>query len=190
MVDQLADVQTELVHRIASGDEAAVAELFDMYASALFAFGRRRLGSDDLAELLVQETMTRVWRHAGKFARARGSVRTWIFVIARSVAADIYRRHERHHARRADIELTRGTEAHAAQLDHELEQLLSRELVRAAFDRLSPEHREILQLAHLQGFSQQLIADRLGIALGTVKSRTYYAMRAFALACDELGVER
>jgi RNA polymerase sigma-70 factor, ECF subfamily len=62
--------------------------------------------------------------------------------------------------------------------------------VRTALERLTPDHRRVLELAYTRGMSQREVAKTLGLPLGTVKSRTYYALKAFRLACDELGVTR
>ncbi|MDQ3029426.1 MAG: DUF742 domain-containing protein [Actinomycetota bacterium] len=72
----------------------------------------------------------------------------------------------------------------------ELDSLLQAEVVRAALDRLSSEHQQMLDLAYFRGLTQVEIAGRLDLPLGTVKSRTYYALKALRLACDELGVDQ
>lgn len=168
--------------RVATGDEEAVTALYDIYAGPLYGFGLRRLGDPALAEELVQAVMTRLWRRAGRYQPARGSVRTWVFTMARTVAIDLYRRQPR--AEPVDSLPER------ADIVDELEALLRAEAVRAALDRLTPEHREVLDLGYFRGLSQSEIAGRLVLPLGTVKSRTFYALKAFRLACDELGVDR
>ena len=72
----------------------------------------------------------------------------------------------------------------------ELDALLQAEVVRAALDRLSSDHRQMLDLAYFRGLTQVEIAGCLELPLGTVKSRTYYALKALRLACDELGVDQ
>lgn len=168
--------------RVATGDEEAVTALYDIYAGPLYGFGLRRLGDPALAEELVQAVMTRLWRRAGRYQPARGSVRTWVFTMARTVAIDLYRRQPR-------AEPVDSLPEPADNVD-ELEALLRAEAVRAALDRLTPEHREVLDLGYFRGLSQSEIAGRLVLPLGTVKSRTFYALKAFRLACDELGVDR
>jgi RNA polymerase sigma-70 factor, ECF subfamily len=170
-----------LVSRAANGDGDAVGALYDQYAGALYGFGLRRLGDRALAEELVQTVMTRLWRNAGRYEPARGSVRTWVFTIARSTAVDLYRRRPRATPTDHLPEQPDGVD--------ELEVLLRAEAVRAALDRLSPEHREVLDLAYFHGHTQAEISRRLRMPLGTVKSRTFYALKAFRLACEELGVE-
>ncbi len=177
-----ASDEAALLARAAHGDEDAVASLYDAYAGPLYGFGLRRLGDPALAEELVQTVMTRIWRFAGRYEPARGSVRTWVFAIARTAAVDLHRARPR-------AEPT-ATVPESAEIVDELDGLLRAEAVRAALERLTNEHREVLELAYFRGYSQSEISDRLGLPLGTVKSRTFYALKAFRLACDELGVDR
>ncbi len=170
-----------MLRRAAAGDNDAIAELYDRYGSALYGFGVRRLGSPQLAEELVQQVMTRVWRSADRYDPRRASVRTWVFMIARSTVIDLYRADPRPEP---TADLDRRGEA-----SDELEALLRAEALRAALDRLSRQHREALELGYFHGLTQAEIAERLGLPLGTVKSRTFYALKALRLACDELGVK-
>lgn len=171
-----------LMSRVADGDEAAVSALYDLYAGPVYGFGLRRLGDPALAEELVQAVMTRVWRGATRYEPSRGSLRTWVFAIARTAAIDLHRRRPR-------ALPTDPMPEHADVVD-ELDWLVRAEAVRAALDRLSSVHREVLDLAYFRGWPQTEIAERLKLPVGTVKSRTYYALKAFRLACDELGVQR
>ena len=181
---QVADAGTngeaELVARAAAGDEGAMGELYDLYAGTLYGFGQRRLADADLAEELVQQVMTKLWRLAASYDGTRASVRTWVFMIARSAVIDLHRRREQ-------VAVPAEVDDKPDEAD-ELDRLLRAEAVRAALDRLSSPHREVLELAYFNGRSQQEVADALGLPLGTVKSRTYYALKALRLACDELGV--
>ena len=171
-----------LLARAADGDEDAVATLYDTYARPLYGDGLRRLGDPLLAEELVQSVMTRLWQKAARYNSDRGSVRTWVFTIARTTAIDLHRRR----SRAAPATPVPDEADMADDLDH----LLRAEAVRAALDRLTTEHREVLDLTYFRGLTQAEISRRLGLPLGTVKSRTYYALKAFRLACDELGVDR
>lgn len=176
-----AHADAALLARAAAGDEEAVGMLYATYAGPLYAYGLRHLGDGGLAEELVQTVMTRLWRSRSRYDPARGSVRTFVYVIARSVATDLYRRRARQPEPRVHLpELTAADE---------LDDLLRAEAVRAALDRLSDVHREVLELAYFRGLTQPVIAERLGLPVGTVKSRTYYALKAFRLACEELGVD-
>lgn len=173
--------QARLLAAVAAGDQQALAALYDHYAQPLYAFGVRRLGDPGLAEELVQQVLLRVWRHADQYDAQRGSVRTWVLAIARNATVDLHRRRRREPAVQALPEqLSRG-------VADELEQLVRAETVRAGLDRLSPEHRRVLELAYFAGLTQAEVAEHLALPLGTVKSRTYYALKALRLALEELG---
>lgn len=174
----------EWVARAGDGDERAMAALFDAFAGPVYGYGCNRLGDPALAEELVQTVLLRVWRRARRYDPERGSVRTWVFAIARSAAIDLHRRRPRPTA-----PLPGEHDDEATDRGDELDRLLRAEAVRAALDRLSDEHREVLDLAYARGLRQREIAHRLDLPLGTVKSRTYYALKALRLACDELEVD-
>lgn len=174
--------QQRVLAGVAAGERHALTLLYDTYGPALFAFGVRRLGDRELAEELVQQVVVNVWRRADHYDPSRGSVRTWVFAIARNVAVDLHRRRRREGATR-ELE-----EADDIAASDELDRLLRAEAVRNALERLSPEHRRVLELAYFRGLDQAETASRLGLPVGTVKSRTYYGLRALRLTLNELGV--
>lgn len=165
------DVSDEvLVGRVArSGDERAMSVLYDRYAGLIYGTGVRYLGDRALAEDLVQDVFTAVWRNASAFDPARASFATWVYRITRNRATDLIRR------RRARVRTVSG--------DSPLEEDATGELSRSfdlasALSRLSPVHREVLTLAYFEGLSQSEISRRTSTPLGTVKSRTTAALRA------------
>jgi len=149
-------------------DRAAFAELFAYYAPRVKSY-LMRLGSDGAqAEEIAQDVMVNVWRKATLFDRTQASVSTWIFRIARNRRIDVFRR-----ARRPDLDpeepmiLPAGVEAPEARVE-------SRETetrVRAALRGLPEEQVNLLKLAFYEGLSHREIAERIGVPLGTVKSR-------------------
>jgi RNA polymerase sigma-70 factor (ECF subfamily) len=163
-------------------DDRAARALYRAYGDELYGFALRRLRDRGGAEEVVQDVFTRAWRHAGEFDPARGSLRTWLYGIARNAVID----HERRRARRPDV-ASDATDEQASP-DEPIERAVLRWHVELALSRLRPEHREIVAMAHLRGMSVREIAERLGLAEGTVKSRTYYAMQSLRLALEELGV--
>ena len=161
--------------------ESAARTLYRAYAGELYGFALNRLGDRGLAEEVVQDVFTRVWRHAADYDPGRGSVRTWLYGITRNAIVDF----ERHRARRPPMAAHEGdTEVAAA--DEPIERALLRWQVQAALERLTPEHREVVRLAHLGGLSVNEIAELTGLPPGTVKSRTYYALQNMRLALDEM----
>jgi RNA polymerase sigma-70 factor (ECF subfamily) len=164
------------------GEDAARA-LYRTYSGELFGFALSRLGDRGQAEEVVQDVFTRVWRHAGKYDRGRGSVRTWLYGITRNAIVDL----ERHRSRRPPVASRDAEEEEeAGARDEPIERALLRWQVQSALERLTPEHREVVRLAHLGGLSVQEIADLTGLPAGTVKSRTYYALQNLRLALDEM----
>ncbi len=173
-VDDLAVAAQEheagLLRRAANGDhDAAMGELYDRYERRLYGFGLRALGDPGLAEDLVQETFLRLWRSAARFDSDRGTVRAYLFTIARNTAIDLHRRRPKHE--RAEC-------ADPPADGDAFEALVTRLAVRDAVEALPDDHREVLELSYDHALSQAQIAERLGIPVGTVKSRTFYALSA------------
>jgi RNA polymerase sigma-70 factor, ECF subfamily len=166
-----------------SGDE--LRELYRRYAPELFGFATSALGDRELAEEVVQDVFAQLWRHAGDYDQRRASVRTWLYAIARNRIIDQHRRAAARPKRADDDEALHG----AAEIDVELDHAVLRWQVTAALARLSPAHREVIRLAHYGGLTMREIAQRTGVPLGTVKSRTSYALRHLRLIFDEMEIE-
>src|SRR5688572_25742098 len=169
----------ERLPRDDGGDE--LRELYRRYSSELFGFACNALGDRELAEEVVQDVFARAWRAAADYDSKRASVRTWLYTIARNRIVDA--------RRRAAVRPGLAPEPESAgAIDQELEQAVLRWQVAAALARLSPEHREVIRLAHYGGLSLREISEKKGIPLGTVKSRTSYALRTLRLILDEMEV--
>ena len=173
-----------LVRRLAqSGDERALSELYDRYAGLIYGAGVRYLGDRALAEDLVQDVFTAVWRSAGGFDPSRASFATWVYRITRNRATDLNRR------RRARVR-TVDSASHSEIGEEDTTGELSRNFdVAAALSRLPEIQREVLVLAYFHGLSQSEISRRTNTPLGTVKSRTTAALRALrqSMLTDEGG---
>jgi RNA polymerase sigma-70 factor (ECF subfamily) len=173
----------ERLPRDRSGDE--LRELYRRYAGELFGFAASALGDREQAEEVVQDVFAQLWRHADEYDQRRASVRTWLYAIARNRIVDAHRRAAAR-PKRADREDSLDS---AAEIDAALDQAVLRWQITAALARLSPAHREVIRLAHYGGLTMREIADRIGVPLGTVKSRTSYALRSLRLILDEMEVE-
>ena len=170
-----------LVRRVASGDERALAGLYDRYAGLVYGTGMRYLEDRGTAEELVQDISTSVWKNAAGFDPARASFATWVYRITRNRATDLIRRRKaRVRTVESDPLFEPGEEDHSGWLSRSFD-------MAAALSRLSPVHREVLVLAYFEGFSQREISRRTGTPLGTVKGRTTAALRALR---EELGEDR
>lgn len=170
------ELEAELVRRVAEGDSIALSELYDRYAGMLLALIARMLG-DAEAEDVLQDAFVQVWRQAQRYDPNRSSVSTWLVMIARSRAIDRLRT-------RKVVERTREASAQENSSHHTSQagvaNVLQRERgerLRAELARLPSEQREVLELAFFAGLTQSEIAQRIGIPLGTVKTRTLLAMK-------------
>jgi RNA polymerase sigma-70 factor, ECF subfamily len=175
--------EVQLLDDAARGDERAAAVLYGRYADALYGYGLQRLRDEELAEELVQRVLEKAWRRAATYDPSRGRVGAFLFAIAASTVRDLQRGSARRPRPVGEVP------ERAAPVDDVAEEVLLAAVVRAALDRLTPEHRRVLELAYDRGLTQREIAETLGLPLGTVKSRTYYALRMLRLTCEELGVE-
>jgi len=180
---QTAADEAELLAAVGAGDRgAALEELYRRYGSRLYGLGLRLLGDQGLAEELVQETFVRLWQQAGRFDPARGSVSAFLFTIARRIAVDLWRRP-------SSRPFEPPPEAVAGERGHDpVDSMIEGLAVRDALQSLSPAHQQVLELFIGQDRKQAEIATLLGLPLGTVKTRAYYALRALKLALQERGI--
>ena len=162
-------------------DDSAFETLFRHYGPRIRAFMRKRCGDATQAEELMQETFANVWRRAGSFDPARGTVTAWIYTVARNTSVDVFRRRNRPEFDPQDPALL--PEA-AEQADTVMEMRQSAERLRLAMRDLPGEQSEVLKLSFFEELSHSVIAERLGIPLGTVKSRI---RMAFSRLRDSLG---
>ena len=176
----------QLLARISSDATGeALRTLYRAYAGELYGFALNALGDRGTAEEIVQEVFTRVWRHAEAYDPERGSVRTWLYQIARHAIIDMRRRA----AVRPGLALHEPEDEAAPATAPTIEQAMLGWQVASALARLSPEHRQVIRLAHFQGLSMREIAERCDLPVGTVKSRTWYALRSLRLVLEEMGVQ-
>lgn len=164
-----SDLFAEFVERIAArGDRAAFAALFEHYAPRVKGYLARLGLEPGRAEDLSQEVMVAVWRKAGSFDRRKATVSTWIFRIARNRRIDLFRRDKTAALDPADPGLIPEP---LPRPDAGLEVGQREVQVAAALADLPPEQREMVRAAFYEDLSHSEIAERFGLALGTVKSR-------------------
>lgn len=174
-----------LVALVARGDEGALGELYDRVGRIAYGLAMRVLRDDRLAEDAVQEGFLAVWRSAAGFRAEQAKASTWILTLVHRRAVDLVRREER---RRAEP-LTDETVVHAggaAEATDEAAWLrFERERVQAALGQLPDMQREALELAYYGGYSQSELAERLGVPLGTIKSRMFAGLARLRELLDE-----
>lgn len=163
--------ERRMMRRFRNGDPGAVRELYQRYARPVFSVAHQALGDRGLAEEAVQQTFLQAWRSAERFDPERDPA-PWLYAIARRVAVDLHRRERRHRADQMETEV--------AVLSPSFEGTWETWTVREALDRLPDDEREAVRAVHFLGLTYQQTADRLGIPIGTVKSRTHRAHKRLA----------
>ena len=165
-----------LIGRIAGGDQLAMRTLFARHRVPVYRWLLRIVRDKTLAEDLVSDVFLDVWRQATSF-KGRASVSTWLLAIARYKALSARRR-------RIDAELDARTASTIADPADDPEATLQKkkrsELLRDSLAQLSPEHGEVVDLVYYHGKSVKEVADIVGIAEATVKTRMFYARKKLA----------
>jgi RNA polymerase sigma-70 factor (ECF subfamily) len=161
-------------------DEAALREAFNVHGGQMLGFARRALESAAAAEDAVQETFVRAWRYRSRFDSSLGSLRTWLFSILRRVILDAY-------ARRDRVQVVSLSERDDVIGDDHLEVAMRGWQVDSALARLPVEHRAVLTELYFRGRSGREAAEILNIPEGTVRSRTFYALRLLREHLEEAG---
>jgi RNA polymerase sigma factor (sigma-70 family) len=164
-------------------DPDAVRELYREYGRLVYAVAHRVLGRRDLAEDAVQQTFVNAWQAADRFDVTREPA-SWLATIARRSAIDIYRREQRRPA--SELAQVATDDPAVVALPPDLGSVEAVWHVRRAIDALAPEEAAIVRRQHLDGMTHTEIADELGIALGTVKSRSHRAHRRLATLLGHL----
>lgn len=175
MPRELAHLSDEaLVALAARSDDAALAELYDRFGRIAYGLALRIVRDASLAEDAVQDAFLAVWRSAPRFAAERAKASTWILTLVHRRAVDVVRREERRRAEPLE-DGTEGAHTGPASLgaDDEVWLRLERDRVRGALETLPDQQREAIELAYFGGFTQSELADRLGLPLGTIKSRMF-----------------
>jgi len=127
--------------------------------------------------------MVRAWQRPSIVNDRYSSIRPWLFTVARNLVNDHWRARKSRPAEVGDAEL-----AGVAEERDQIDETVQAQAMRQAVARLSPEHRAVLAQVYYRGLSIVDAAKVLGIPTGTVKSRTYYALRALRLSLEELGI--
>lgn len=155
----------EVLERFRIGDEAAVKAVYDRFGGPVFALSMNILGDHGLAADATQQTFFKAWRAASTYDPER-SIGPWIYAIARRTAIDIHRSRAR---------VVPSEDVDVVVLPSGLETAWEVFEVRSALDQLPDDERIVVRMSHFEGLTHVEIAERLGIPVGTVKSRSHRA---------------
>ena len=159
----------EILEAVGRGDDDALGILYDRFGRLAYGVAFRILRDAALAEDAVQEAFLAVWRSADAYKRERAKPSTWILTVVHRRAVDLVRREQR----RRGEPLEAAPEPTTAPADEDVTLRDRRAAVRAALDALPGDQRQALELAYYGGLTQSEIAERLGVPLGTIKSRMF-----------------
>jgi RNA polymerase sigma-70 factor (ECF subfamily) len=168
-----------LLAGLAAGRLEALETLYDRYRAMAYGIARRITADDTLAEDVVQEAFLGAWRSADRYVAGRGTVRTWLLSIVHHRAIDAVRRRRPASALPEEVEGQRTPEALTLpDAWGEVSARVDRDTVAGALAALPDAQREAIELAYFGGLSQQEIAARTGVPLGTVKGRVRLGLGA------------
>lgn len=163
------EAEIELLARIVDRDERALEALHRQYSGPLYSLAVQVTGSDRFAQDIVQEVFVAVWKDAARFDRTKGAVSSWLFSMARHKSIDAIRREALVRKRTADVDME--LEAAPDDVHHEVWLGIRRDRVRDAMTELSDVQRGAVELAFFAGLTHVEVAERLGVPLGTAKTR-------------------
>lgn len=171
----LSDV--ELVALAARGEHSALEELYDRHSRLLLGLALRLLRNRQDAEEVLQEVFLYLWNKAGDYDPAKASVTSWLVLITRSRSLDRIRHHQRHGQMQEELQFEETAPRSSAE---GFGQVLSRERsarLRRAIERLPTAQRQVLQYSYYRGWTQREVAEEMGVPIGTIKTRTFLAMK-------------
>jgi len=157
--------EPELIARVVAGDRLAARELYDAHAPRVFRLAFRFTGDGDLARELTQETFIRAFAQLGRF-RGDSALSTWLHRVTISVVSNAMRKVKRFRTREVDLDEAMTVAVESGGADPDLRDKLYR-----AIDELPEIYRVTLVLHDVEGYTHEEIANVLGVAEGTCKSR-------------------
>jgi RNA polymerase sigma-70 factor, ECF subfamily len=159
----------QILEAVGRGDDDALGVLYDRFGRLAYGLAFRILRDQALAEDAVQEAFLAVWRSADGYKRERAKPSTWILTVVHRRAVDLVRREER----RRGEPLEAAPEPTARPADEDASLRDRRVAVQSALQELPGDQRQALELAYYGGLTQSELAERLGVPLGTIKSRMF-----------------
>lgn len=166
----------QLITQTAQGDQAALATLYDRSSPQVYGLIFKILGQRESAEEVTLDVYTQVWRQAHTFDETRGTPGGWLMMLARTRAIDRFRAGQAERGKIEDLDAASFFSCDDPTPDQEIEEQQRRQHVSQALALLSSEQREAIALGYFYGLSQSEIADKLGLPLGTVKTRMRLGM--------------
>lgn len=170
-----------IAQRLKAKDPEALADAYDLYGRIAFALILRTVHDRAVAEDLVQETFLRVWNRSEQISDTYGVLGPWLLAIARNMALDHVKSSQIRHTRHKPVV---DSDMPPITIDHEIALSEQARLIHEALQLLTPQQRQVVELAYYEGLSQQEVALRLGEPLGTIKGRMRLALQRLRNSID------
>jgi len=167
-----------LLSAMRSGDEKAIAELYDRYSALVYSVALRVLGDTGAAEDILQEVFMQLWRNPGLFDSSRGNLAPWLAVIARNRAIDALRK------RRPESDIADVVVSVEPDMAGDAERSIAMTKVRGVLAGMSVAQRSALEMAYFEGLSHSEISAKTGEPLGTIKTRIRAGLLALRKAFE------
>ncbi|MFA7275023.1 MAG: sigma-70 family RNA polymerase sigma factor [Crocinitomicaceae bacterium] len=160
-----------MVDRLKKREEAAMGEVYDRFASAMYGVASKIVRSDEVAQDVVQDSFVKIWKKVESYDSTKGTFFTWMLNITRNTAIDFLRKTKKENpASIQDLENSVHVSDVAAQNIDTIG-------IAALVDNLNEDQRILIEYIYFKGFTQQEVSDELGIPLGTVKTRIRAAVQ-------------
>lgn len=161
--------EVALIRRVQDGDASAISDLYARFGGPLYSLAYQVVRDATSAEDVVQETFMALWRDSRRFDPTKGSAAAWLFSLARHKAIDLLRRETTARSRSVEVDLT--LEAAEDDVEGETWWRIRRDRIRVVLRDLPEMQREAVELAFFAGLTHVEVAERLGVPLGTAKTR-------------------
>ena len=165
--------EQEIVKMLHQNDRKVISIIYDKYAPALYGVVLRIVRSEEIAEDVMQDSFLKIWKNGQQYNSSKGTLFTWLLNIARNTAIDKTRSAN---FRRSDK--IQSVDDFVSNKVSKIGNIKPEHIgVKELVNNLDPKYKEVIDLIYFNGFTQQEVADHLGIPLGTVKSRIRIALR-------------
>lgn len=163
-----------LYERIRGKDKAALEELYDRYEKMLYSYLCKMTGDRALAEEALQEVFVKIWRGSGHYDEGKGKFAAWLVTMSRNAAVDLIRKQKKP---AVPLDAVAEVENGEVSVEDAAEWQEKREQIHQAVELLSDEQQKMVCLFYFKGYTHEVIAEKCGIPLGTVKSRIRLALK-------------
>ncbi|MBY0425833.1 MAG: sigma-70 family RNA polymerase sigma factor [Cytophagales bacterium] len=174
--------EDDLLSLILEKDERGFNLLYDNYSPALFGIIHKILRDDALAQDVIQDTFIKIWNNISRYDSQKGTLFTWMLNIGRNLAIDKLRSAAYIHSKQSE-----SVDNYVGMENGNLSETMETDYIgiTSILEKLKPEQRQVVDVLYYQGYSQSEAAEKLGIPLGTIKTRAKSALTALKNWLDQ-----